>query len=71
MKPFNPRRGQRIRLLFGDPINCDAEWCSETAQQRTGKEATRAALWDALTTEMHSRMAHLERRLHPSFATTT
>lgn len=64
-----PRRGNRIRLLFGEPVDCDDAWIA-AVRARHGDPPEGPQLWDAIAAELRTALADLERRVHPEFAGT-
>lgn len=66
-----PRGGNDISVLFGDVVDCDEAWISETVAGRAGKESTSPQRWDAIAAEMRERVGALERQLHPAFTAAT
>jgi monolysocardiolipin acyltransferase len=58
---LRPRAGQEIRVVFGEPIDCDAEWLRGVTVRSS------IDLWRAISAEIHARVAAIEHRVHPSF----
>jgi 1-acyl-sn-glycerol-3-phosphate acyltransferase len=54
-----PRRGKRVRLMFGEAIDCDADWVGS-------HEQTGAARLESIAESAHESLAGLERELNPA-----
>jgi monolysocardiolipin acyltransferase len=63
-----PRPGNRVRVVFHEPIDCDADWIDQTCEKHAGDRTDGPKLWDAITAELYSTLSTMERRIHPSFA---
>jgi monolysocardiolipin acyltransferase len=61
-----PRPGNRVRVLFGEPLDCDSEWIDAAARRRIGDTTGGAKLWEAITGELYDVLAGMERRIHPN-----
>lgn len=57
-----PGRGNTVRLVFGEPIDCDAAYVAEAAGEAGGSET---ALWEALTERCYEALRALELEIHP------
>jgi hypothetical protein len=57
---LRPRRGKRVRLVFGEPIDCAALAAGEGARRLPG----------VMTKTAHDALQELERRVHPDAQTT-
>ena len=60
-----PRRGKAVRLVFGDPIDCDARYLQGVARQAEEAELSDQALWEALAARTYDALRHLELAVHP------
>jgi hypothetical protein len=63
-----PRRGKAVRLIFGDPIDCDERYLQGITEQ--GAELSGPALWEALAARTYDTLRELELMVHPSAAST-
>jgi 1-acyl-sn-glycerol-3-phosphate acyltransferase len=63
-----PRLGKRVRLVFSEPIDCNAEWIEQTCLRRVGDRTDGPKLWDGITAELYETLAAMERRIHPNAA---
>ena len=61
-----PRRGKAVRLVFGDPIDCDERYLQDIARQAQGAELSGPALWEALAARTYDALRQLELLVHPS-----
>ncbi|MCH8345338.1 MAG: 1-acyl-sn-glycerol-3-phosphate acyltransferase [Chloroflexi bacterium] len=61
-----PRRGKAVRLVFGDPIDCDERYLQGITRQAEGAELSGLALWEALAARTYDALRHLELAVHPS-----
>jgi hypothetical protein len=61
-----PRRGKAVRIVFGDPIDCDERYLKDIAQQAQGAELSGPALWEALAARAYDALRQLELSVHPS-----
>ena len=61
-----PRRGKAVRIVFGDPIDCDERYLQGISRQAEGAELSGPDLWDALAARTYDALRHLELALHPS-----
>ena len=60
-----PRSGNRVRVVFGSPLDCDDDWVRRVASEKSGP-----ALWEGLSSETHDILAGMERAVHPAFSST-
>lgn len=60
-----PRPGNRVRVVFDQPIDCDAGWIDDTCSRRIGDRTDGPKLWDAITGELYEVLRGMERRIHP------
>ena len=65
-----PRRGKAVRLIFGDPIDCDERYLQGITEQSEGVELSGPALWEALAARTYDTLRELELMVHPSAAST-
>lgn len=65
-----PRRGKAVRLIFGDPIDCDERYLQGITEQAEGAELSGPALWEALAARTYDTLRELELMVHPSAAST-
>jgi 1-acyl-sn-glycerol-3-phosphate acyltransferase len=63
-----PRSGHRVRVIFGEPIDCDSEWTDDVCRRRLGDRTEGPRLWDAVADELHDVLAEMERTAHPAFS---
>ena len=61
-----PRRGKAVRIVFGDPIDCDERYLQGIIRQAEGAELSGPDLWEALAARTYDALRHLELALHPS-----
>jgi len=60
------RRGKAVRLVFGDPIDCDERYLQDVARQAEGAELSGPALWEALAARAYDTLRQMELLVHPS-----
>ena len=65
-----PRLGKTVRLIFGDPIDCDERYLQGVIEQAEGAELSGPALWEALAARTYDTLRELELMVHPSAAST-
>jgi monolysocardiolipin acyltransferase len=63
-----PRSGHRVRVVFGEAIDCTPEWIDQTCRRRLGDTTGGPKLWDALSAELYDTLAAMQRRIHPDAA---
>ncbi len=63
-----PRAGNRVRVVFGQPLDCTQEWASEVCARRAGDTTDGPRLWDSVAEELRDVLAGIERTVHPAFA---
>jgi monolysocardiolipin acyltransferase len=61
-----PLRGKAVRIVFGDPIDCDERYLQGIARQADGGELSGSALWEALAARTYDALRELELRVNPS-----
>lgn len=59
-----PRRGKRVRLLFGEPVDYSEEFVADLAGPDEASQHG-PKLWEALTGHTHTLLSDLERRVRP------
>ncbi|MEX1195453.1 MAG: lysophospholipid acyltransferase family protein [Dehalococcoidia bacterium] len=62
-----PRSGNRVRVLFGETMDCNEAWLSDLAERHECADGDKATLWRAITGEMYDAASVLEHQLHPAF----
>jgi monolysocardiolipin acyltransferase len=62
-----PRSGNRVRVVFGQPIDCTQEWTDEVCARRAGDTTDGPRLWDSVAEELRDVLAGMERNIHPAF----
>ena len=65
-----PRRGKAVRLIFGNPIDCDERYLQSIIEQAEGAELSGPPLWEALAARTYDALRELELMVHPSAAST-
>jgi hypothetical protein len=60
------RRGKAVRLVFGDPIDCDERYLQDVARQAEGAELSGPVLWETLADRAYDALRQLELLVHPS-----
>ena len=63
-----PRSGNRVRVVFGAPIDCDAAWIDDVCRRRLGDRTDGPRLWDGIAEELRDVLGGMERAIHPAFA---
>jgi monolysocardiolipin acyltransferase len=61
-----PRRGKTVRLVFGEPIDCDEVHLRRIAAEEGGGEPAGPPLWEALAADAHRALRQLEEQAHPA-----
>jgi monolysocardiolipin acyltransferase len=63
-----PRWGKRVRVVFGEPLDCNSEWIDDACLRRAGDKTDGPKLWDAIAAELYDVLAAMEHRIHPNAA---
>lgn len=63
-----PRPGNRVRVVFNEPVDCNSDWIDETCARRTGDRTDGPRLWDAITAELYDKLIAMEHRINPNVA---
>ncbi len=61
-----PRRGRTVRVLFGDPIDCNDDFLCQVAASVGSPDLEGLALWEALAERAYAVLRQLELRIHPA-----
>ncbi len=61
-----PRRGKHVRLVFGQPIDCDEAYLRDTANKAGDPEMAGPPLWEALAARAYDALRELELAVHPA-----
>ncbi len=61
-----PRRSKTVRVLFGDPINCNDDFLREVVASAGSPEVAGPALWEALAERAYEALRQLEVVVHPA-----
>ena len=61
-----PRIRKAVRLVFGNPIDCDERYLQGIKRQAEGADLSGPALWEALATRAYDALRELELLVHPS-----
>lgn len=61
---LRPRRGKHIRLVFGEPVDCNEAFI-DAVLQASGARRAELAGWMALAAWAHGQLSALERMVHP------
>lgn len=60
-----PRSGHRVRMVFGNAIDCNETWIGGVAMEAEAESD--AAVWWAVAAELYAVESALERAIHPAF----
>jgi len=61
-----PRRGRTVRLVFGEPVECDETYVHRAAAQAGDPDLQGPPLWEALAAAAHDALRSLELQVHPA-----
>jgi len=61
-----PRRGHTVRVVFGEPLDCDDAYVRETAERAGDPALSGPPLWEALAAAAHDALRRLELEVHPT-----
>ncbi len=61
-----PRRGRTVRVLFGDPIDCNDDLLREVMASAGSLDPKSPALWEALAERAYEVLRQLEVVVHPA-----
>ena len=60
-----PRRGHTVRVVFGEPLDCDEAYVRGVAAQAGDPDLQGPPLWEALAAAAHEALRRLEMQVHP------
>src|SRR3990170_2708800 len=60
-----PRRGRTVRVVFGEPLDCDEAYMREVAARAGDPDLQGPPLWEALAAADHEALRRLELAVHP------
>jgi monolysocardiolipin acyltransferase len=61
-----PRRGRTVRVLFGDPIDCNDDFLSQVAASAGSPHLEGPAVWEELAERTYEVLRQLELVIHPA-----
>lgn len=61
-----PRRGKTVRVLFGDPIDCNDDFLRQVAASAGSPDLNGPPLWEALAGRTYDALRQLEVLIHPA-----
>ena len=61
-----PRRGHTVRVVFGEPLDCDEAYVRRAAARAGDPDLQGPSLWEALAAAAHDALRSLELQVHPA-----
>jgi len=61
-----PRRGRTVRVVFGEPLDCDDAYVRRAAAEAGDPDLQGPPLWEALAAAAHDALRSLELQVHPA-----